>query len=194
MIRIHLPLICLFAILAASCHLRLAPQTDPFYQAVLDCDPKHPATVYAVGHSLMQQGRFDEATPFFQTLTKIEPDQPRGWLGMGQCALEQHRFKQACSAFAQALDLEPSPEAQIGLASALLLSGDTAGAQGQALQAKKKWGESATLFRLGGDIAYLLEHYEAAHEAYLQSLELNTRQPALRQRLQDLEDFLTSAR
>jgi Flp pilus assembly protein TadD len=42
-------------------------------------------SLYATGHWLLEQSRFDDAASVFRVMTLAAPDDERSWLGLGTC-------------------------------------------------------------------------------------------------------------
>ncbi len=42
-------------------------------------------SLYATGHWLLEQARFDDAASIFRVMTFAAPDDDRSWLGLGTC-------------------------------------------------------------------------------------------------------------
>lgn len=188
---IILPLVCLA--LSACNLLQLKPTPDPFYRATLKINPDNQAALFSQGGRFINQGRYSEALPYFQKLTRLAPANATAWFALGRCCYEQHRFGKSRAAFRKALNLKPSEAATLGLAAAALLDGDAAEAQRLARESEQKFGTSAALWQVRGDIAYQAGDWSGALALYRQSLEKNAIQPEITARVKDLEDYLTSA-
>jgi Flp pilus assembly protein TadD len=184
--------IILGVVLTMGCQFRLTPKTDPFYSAVLEQDPHHEMALYIQGEILLRKGLFQEAGPYFEKLIKLSPNKDTGWIGLGQCLLEMKRGRGAEIMFRKAMELHSSMKAQLGLITALMLSGNVNEAKKQAHEAETTYGVSAALLRVQGDLAFFEGDPERARQLYSQSLELNRSQPDLQDRVRDIEDYLTS--
>ena len=175
-----------------GCHLRLSPQKDPFYQAVLDQYPQHPGALFITGQALIRQGRFEDAEPYFRRLIHQHPERMRYWLGWAQCLLEQKDYAAAEKALNQAIQIESSAEAFCGLGSIHMITGRLEDAREWGRRCESEFGASFMTARLQGDLFFIENHYTQALAAYEKSLTLQPEQPALIKRTQDLRDFLTT--
>ena len=175
----------------SGCSLRLAPQLDPFYSAVLLEYPHHAEALYGQGNFLVRQGRYHEAIPYFEKLVRLDSGHYRARLVLGQCRLELNQFGKAETAFRSAITLNPCLEAHMGLANALVFQGKLERAKEMAGKIKSTHGESALLFRLLGDIAFMEQRLVEAVKYYKQSLSISSTQKGVQDRLRDLEEILT---
>ena len=171
---------------------RIAPPLDPFYEAVLRTQPAHPGALYLQGQRMIEAGRFREAESYFNRMTRSAPRDPAGWIGLGHAQLERNRARQAERSFRQAMVLEAIPRAHIGLTSALLIQGKLPAAEAELDLYEQSHGTSASSMRLRGDLAFIENRFEQAAQHYQASLALDPNQPAVRDRLRDLERLLTA--
>ena len=175
----------------AGCQIRLAPQLDPFYTAVLREFPTHEAALFGQGNYLVRQGRYREAVRYFRKLVSHFPRHEGGWISLGQCELELNRFRRAEAAFRQAEKLKRSLESQIGLANSLIFQGRIDEAKEVAVAIEQQMGPSAILYRLLGDIAFVEKNPRRAVDYYQKSLVSSPSQEDLRDRIADIEQHLT---
>lgn len=179
---------------AGACNLlQVKPTPDPFYKIILEQNPNNRAALYAQGRRFMSEGHYAQALPFIEQLAKESPQNAGAWFDLGRCTYELHKYGQSRKAFQKALELQPSEGALLGLAAATLLGGDAADAARLAEQSASKYGISAGLLQIKGDIAYFTGEAAEACKFYRQSLQKDPNQRALQQRVKDLEDFLSSA-
>lgn len=190
----HWLAILLIMLCASGCSLRLKPNTDPFYEAVLSRNPKNQAALYAQGRVLMRQGRYAEAESYFQRLAGIAPQDAGAWLGWGRCLFENRRFKASQAAFRKALELKQGKEAYLGLASATLMRGDAEQARELAREIEQKYGMSPVLLKVKGDIEFAAGNFTQALQYYRESGQQDASQPGIAGRVRDLEEFLGSTR
>ncbi len=191
----HLSLACTLGalLLLSSCRIfDFGPTPDPFYDAVLEARPDHTGALFLQGQRMIDQGNFQDAEAYFKRLTRAAPGQAMGWIGLGQARLEDRRASAAERAFRQAMALEGETLAQahIGLISSLLLQGQTEAADAELGRYEQREGVSAATMRLRGDLAFLLNQFAEAVEHYQASLGEDPQQPAIRERLADLQRFL----
>lgn len=182
----------LLALAGTGCTLRLRPMADPFYEAMVRQNADNAAALYAQGQVLVRQGRFAEALPLLEKVTLADGTNPQAWLALGRCNLDLGRWQAARRAFERAGQLRPSAEASLGTGSALVFEGRLTEAQSVVERIRNEYGESAALYRLQGDLAYARREYDRSLELYRKSLSENHSQKDLRQRITDLEEFLTS--
>ncbi len=175
----------------AGCQIRLAPQLDPFYTAVLREFPTHEAALFGQGNYLIRQGRYFEAVEYFRRLVSHFPEHEGGWISLGQCELELNQFRRAETAFRRAEGLERSLESQIGLANSLIFQGRVEEAREVATAIEQHMGASAILYRILGDIAFVEKNSRQAVDYYHKSLASSPNQKDLRDRITDIEQHLT---
>ncbi|MEN6627363.1 MAG: tetratricopeptide repeat protein [Candidatus Sumerlaeia bacterium] len=165
---------------------------DPFYEAVLKTQPRNPGAVYLQGQHMYGQGQFSRAEAYFQRMTSVAPNDPAGWIGLGQTELELERPARAEKAFRRAIGLagKPLPEAEYGLASALVFQNKLEAAREQIDKIEKTRGVSGGTERLRGDLAFMARDYPEALRRYQQSLAQAPNQPDLHRRVQGLAKLL----
>ena len=179
----------LAATLGAGCTLRLKPQSDVFYDAILEAQPGNEFVLYAQGRNLLDQGQFAQARKAFADFTRQYPRRASGWAALGQCELGLKEYGSAESAFMKALAVESSLTCEAGLISALVFQGKIADAEVRIAEASGKYGENAVLMRLKGDLALFAENYKEAVDFYRRSLKINPNQADLKRRVEDLKRF-----
>lgn len=165
---------------------------DPFYEAVLKTQPRNPGAVYLQGQYMYGQGQFGRAEAYFQRMTDVSPNDPAGWIGLGQTELELERPARAEKAFRRAISLggKPLPEAEYGLASALIFQDKLEAARNQIANIETARGVSGGTERLRGDLAFMARDYPEALRRYQQSLARAPNQPDLHRRIQGLIKLL----
>ncbi|MCE5229898.1 tetratricopeptide repeat protein [bacterium] len=182
----------LFALCLSGC--KFGATLDPFYQAVLRGQPRNPGAIYLQGQHLLTQGQYERAAAYFNRLTQVTPDDPAGWIGLGQAELELEHPRRAERAFRRALSIgnKPMPDAEFGLASALIFQGKLEPAREQIDKIEKERGVSASSLRLRGDWAFMARQYDQALHYFEQSLSQLGTQPDLQQRVEGLNKYLGS--
>jgi tetratricopeptide (TPR) repeat protein len=179
---------------ATACNfLQVKVSPDPFYSAVLQQDSNNRAALYAQGERFIRAGRYGDALKYFVRLTRLEPKSANAWFSLGRCYYETHQYGKAREAFEKTQELQPTEATLLGLAAATLMNGDVAGARELANQSEQKYGASAALLQVRGDIAYFSGDWSNALQFYRQSLEKNPNQPEIQGRVKDLDTFLASA-
>lgn len=173
--------------------LQVKVSPDPFYSAVLQQDSTNQAALYAQGERFIRAGRFGDALKYFVRLTRLEPKSTRAWFSLGRCYYETHQYSKAREAFEKTRELQPTEASTLGLAAATLMNGDAARARELANESEQKYGASAPLLQVRGDIAYFSGEWSRALQLYRQSLEKNPNQPEIQGRVKDLEEYLTTA-
>jgi uncharacterized protein HemY len=186
--RTLLPMVLLVSF--GGCNLRLKPNMNPFYDVVLKRYPDNKVALYGQSQHLERQGQFGEAAKYLQKMTRISPDNAQAWVGLGQAYLEQNKFMKAQKAFERALALKPSLEAYLGLGTAQLMNGQADQARQMAGQIEQKYGLSAELLRLRGDIELISANFAKAREMYRVSLDKQPNQQDLQERVRDIDEYL----
>jgi tetratricopeptide (TPR) repeat protein len=179
--------------LSACNLLHLKPTPDLFYSVTLKNNPNNQGALFSQGERFLNQNRYDEALPYYQRLTRLAPANAAAWFALGRCQYELRRFGKARAAFHKTMSLKPSEAAALGLAAAALMDGDLAEARRLTQESGQRYGISAALLQVRGDIAYQAGDWTAALGFYRQSLEKTPSQPEIVARVKDLEDYLTSA-
>lgn len=179
---------------ASACNLlQVKVSPDPFYSVALQQNADNQAALYAQGMRFVNQGRYAEALPYFERLTRIAPGNAAHWFTLGRIEYEVHDFKKSKAAFEKANGLKPSEGALLGLAAAALMGGDAERARRLADESEQRYGASAALLQVRGDLAYMAGDAAGALGFYQKSVELNPGQEELQKRIKDLEAYLTSA-
>ena len=179
---------------ASACNLlKVKVSPDPFYSAVLQKDGNNRAALYAQGERFVRAGRYGDALIFFERLTRLEPKNANAWFSLGRCYYEGHQFDKASKAFEKSRELQPTASATLGLAAAVLMKGNASEAIELTNESERKYGISAALLQVRGDIAYFSGDWTNAMQLYRQSLEKAPNQPEIQGRIKDLEEYLTSA-
>ena len=60
-----------------------------------------------LGHSLLEQGRLDEAAKAFDRLVQLLPNEPHGYVGRGDVQLRQRRYAEAAGTLERAVQMAP---------------------------------------------------------------------------------------
>src|SRR5262249_15482109 len=80
--------------------LATLPLTSRFTDADLEA-------IYALGHKLFVQGKYEKAGDYFSLLTVYRPLEERYLLALGVCMRLRKRYAEAIEAFAMAATLQP---------------------------------------------------------------------------------------
>ena len=182
---IAIALLATFGLTGCSFHL-FGPSKDTFYETVLDRFPDNRAALFGQGQVLLRNGQYQEALPYLKRLTRLEPDNQQVWLTLGRAYLEARDGLRAERAFRRAISIRPTMDGELGLGNALMLQGDLSAARSVADRIAASYGESAYLWRLRGDIAFMADDPAEAARAYNESLGLDPAQPSVQERLADL--------
>jgi CelD/BcsL family acetyltransferase involved in cellulose biosynthesis len=104
----------------------LLAKAERGYRQILDTDPTHATTLYALGQLMAGKGDHLAAATIFQTLSSVAPDLGKGWTRLGTALQALGRHSDAVEAYRKAIELEPaSASARYGLAVSLLNLGRT---------------------------------------------------------------------
>src|SRR6185295_8493448 len=112
---------------------------------------------------------------------------------IGQCDLETREFASAEKMFAKSIELRPEATAVSGLVYVVLMQGRKDEARKLLGDAITKYGSTASLLRVQGDLALVDRRSQEALGFYRESLAKSPTQPDLVERVRDLQEFLTSA-
>lgn len=188
-------LLTFFLLGASACNLlQIKVSPDPFYSAVLGHNADNKAALYVQGERFLRQGRYGEALKYFERLVKLAPGNAEYGFDLGRCYFETNSYAKARVAFANAGKIQPSEATTLAEAAAALLAGDLGAAAELAQDSEKKYGVSAALLQVRGDLAFMNGDAAGAVSFYRQSLGKNPSQPEIERRIKDLEDYLTTAR
>lgn len=96
------------------------------YRQILDTDPAHAPTLYALGQLLASKGDHQAAAATFRSLTVLAPQMAKCWARLGTALQALDRHADAVDAFGKAIELAPDLEtARYGLGVSLLGLGQT---------------------------------------------------------------------
>jgi eukaryotic-like serine/threonine-protein kinase len=84
-----------------------AADAREFYRAALARRPKEPVCYCAVGDTLREQGRYDEALTYYQKSLQLDPDFARGYCNIGLNYQEQGDVQVAINYYHRSLQLDP---------------------------------------------------------------------------------------
>jgi CelD/BcsL family acetyltransferase involved in cellulose biosynthesis/Flp pilus assembly protein TadD len=108
----------------------LLVKAERTYRQILDTDPFHATTLYALGQLMASKGDHQAAATIFRTLSSVAPDLAKGWTRLGTALQALGRHGEAVDAFGKAIQLTPdSAPAHYGAAVSLLKLGHTPAAK-----------------------------------------------------------------
>jgi tetratricopeptide (TPR) repeat protein len=89
-------------------------------QGHIDADACGVEKLYATGHWLLGEERFDDAAQVFRVMLQLAPADERGWLGLGECHRRADQPNIALELFAMgSAAAEPSPRCLVACARVL---------------------------------------------------------------------------
>ncbi|MDF1599151.1 GNAT family N-acetyltransferase [Mesorhizobium sp. YIM 152430] len=110
----------------------LLVKAERAYRQILDTDPLHATTLYALGQFVASKGDHQAAATIFQTLSSVAPELAKGWTRLGTALQALGRHGDAVEAFGKAIQLTPdSASARYGVAVSLFNLGCARAAKAQ---------------------------------------------------------------
>lgn len=107
-------------------------QAERLYVEYLKFYPDDVSVNYDLGHTMMDEGRCQEAEPHFEEVLRVDPHSTNAHIGMASCLQDQDRFAESVAEYRKAFQIQPDLEFAANLNQefgfALLGAGDSAGA------------------------------------------------------------------
>ncbi len=129
----------------------LLPQAEQEYRAALELAPQDAALRFALGNTLVQERKWDEAMVAYREALRLKPDDPEIHNNLAVCLQATGNVSSAIPEYREALRLKPDYiEAQVNLGDAYQQERDLDGAMAEYRQALSlKPQDADILYRLG---------------------------------------------
>lgn len=189
----YLGLFLVLTFLLTGCTISLFNRPVPreeYLNQLIHAHESNPHAQFLRAKRFLDQGKGAQAEQSLKQALKAAPDRVEFYVGLGIAYEEQGRMRAARKAYEEALVLNPlSAQAEIRLGRLAWRTGHIEDAREWAAKAARH-DDSADLWRLKGEIAYISVDYPGALAAWRKSLEKMPDQPILQEMVADLQGFM----